>query len=251
LKRSFQILFTAFNSLSTVLLPATCKLCQSVVEDLRLGVVCRSCWDNVRLIDEPFCGICGYAFPSKAISGEAALCGACRRNLYRFDVARAWAPFQDSVKEIIHQLKYGRHPSLARPLAVRLAGTYEAQRQRLQTDWLIPVPLHPTRKRERGFNQSGEIARHLSRIVGVPVAQHWLLRTRPTKVQAGLTRRERRQNVSGAFALSKQADVHGKAVLVIDDVFTTGATLNECARILRQSGAARIAVLTVARVIKE
>jgi len=111
--------------------------------------------------------------------------------------------------------------------------------------------LHPTRKRERGFNQSGEIARHLSRIVGVPVAQHWLLRTRPTKVQAGLTRRERRRNLSGAFALSKQADVHGKAVLVIDDVFTTGATLNECARILRQSGAARIAVLTVARVIKE
>ena len=134
---------------------------------------------------------------------------------------------------------------------MRLASTYEAHRQRLQTDWLIPVPLHPTRKRERGFNQSGEMARHLSHIVGVPVAQHWLLRTRPTKVQAGLTRRERRQNVSGAFALSEQADVHGKAVLVIDDVFTTGATLNECARILRQSGAARVAVLTVARVIKE
>jgi ComF family protein len=251
LKRPFQILFTAFNSLSTVLLPATCKLCQSVVEDLRLGVVCQSCWDSVKLTDEPFCGVCGYAFPSKAISGETALCGACRRSLYRFDVARAWAPFQDSVKEIIHQLKYGCHASLARPLAVRLASTYEAQRQRLRADWLIPVPLHPTRKRERGFNQSGEIARHFSRIVGIPVAQYWLLRTRPTKVQAGLTRRERRHNVSGAFAMSKHADVRGRTVLVIDDVFTTGATLNECARILRQSGAARIAVLTVARVIKE
>ena len=123
---------------------------------------------------------------------------------------------------------------------MRLASTYEAQRQRLQADWLIPVPLHPTRKRERGFNQSGEIARHFSRIVGIPVAQHWLLRTRPTKVQAGLTRRERRHNVSGAFAMSKQADVDGKTVLVIDDVFTTGATLNECARILRQSGATKL-----------
>jgi len=214
-------------------------------------VVCQSCWDSVKLIEAPFCGVCGYAFPSKAIFGEAALCGACRRGLYRFDVARAWAPFQDSVKEIIHQLKYGCHPSLARPLAARLASTYEAHRQRLQADWLIPVPLHPARMRERGFNQSGEIARHFSRLVGVPLARHWLSRARPTKVQAGLTRRERRHNVSGAFEMSKGSEIRGRTVLVIDDVFTTGATLNECARILRQSGAARIAVLTVARVIKE
>jgi ComF family protein len=214
-------------------------------------VVCQSCWDSVKLIEAPFCSVCGYAFPSKAISGEGALCGACRRELYRFDVARAWAPFQGSVKEIIHQLKYGCHPSLARPLAVRLASAYAADRHRLQADWLIPVPLHPARMRERGFNQSSEIARHLSRIVGVALARHWLLRTRPTKVQAGLTRRERRRNVSGAFEMSKSAEVRGRAVLVIDDVFTTGATLNECARILRESGAARIAVLTIARVIKE
>jgi len=251
LKKPFQILFTAFNSLSTVLLPATCKLCQSVVEDLRLGVVCQSCWDSVKLIEAPFCSVCGYAFPSKAISGEGALCGACRRGLHRFEVARAWAPFQDSVKEIIHQLKYGCHPSLARPLAVRLARTYEAHRHRLQADWVIPVPLHPARERERGFNQSSEIARHLSRIAGVPLARHWLLRTRPTEVQAGLTRRARRRNVSGAFEMSKSAEVRGRTVLVIDDVFTTGATLNECAKILRQSGAEKISVLTVARVIKD
>jgi ComF family protein len=251
LRRPFQILFTAFNSLSTVLLPTTCKLCQSVVEDLRLGVVCQACWDRVNTIEDPFCSVCGYAFPSKALSGKAAVCGPCRRGLYRFDVARAWAPFQDSVKEIIHQLKYGCHPSLARPLAARLADTYETHRQRLQADWLIPVPLHPARKRERGFNQSSEIARHLSRIAGIPLAQHCLRRTRPTQVQAGLTRRERRRNVSGAFEMSKNSEVSGKAVLVVDDVFTTGATLNECARILRQSGAAKIAVLTVARVIKQ
>jgi ComF family protein len=195
--------------------------------------------------------VCGYAFPSKAISGEGARCGACRRGLYRFDVARAWAPFQDSVKEIIHQLKYGSHPSLARPLAARLASTYGAHQPQLQADWLIPVPLHPARKRERGFNQSGEIARHFSRIAGVPLARHGLMRIRPTQVQAGLTRRERRRNVSGAFAVAKSAEIRGKAILLIDDVFTTGATLNECAKILRQSGAARIAVLTVARVIKE
>ena len=156
-----------------------------------------------------------------------------------------------SVKEIIHQLKYGCHRSLARPLAARHASAYDTHRHRLQADCLIPVPLHPARKRERGFNQSGEIARHFSRIVGVPLAQHWLLRTRPTEVQAGLTRRERRRNVSGAFEISKTAEIRGRAVLVIDDVFTTGATLNECARILRQSGTARIAVPTVARAIKE
>lgn len=214
-------------------------------------MVCQSCWDSAKLIEAPYCSGCGYAFPSKAISGERALCGACRRGLYRFDAARAWAPFQDPVKAIIHQLKYGCHPSLARPLAARLATAYHVHKDRLQADWLIPVPLHPSRKRERGFNQSGEIARHLSRIVGIPLAQHWLLRTRPTKVQAGLTRRERRSNVSGAFEMAQYAELHGRTVLLIDDVFTTGATLNECARILRQKGAARIAVLTVARVIKE
>jgi len=251
LKKTFQILFTAFNSLSTVLLPATCKLCHSVVEDFRLGVVCQSCWDHVKLIEPPLCSTCGYAFPSKAISSAGALCGACRRGLYRFDVARAWAPFQDSVKEIIHELKYGCHSSLARPLAARLAVAFEAQRDRLQADWLIPVPLHPARKRERGFNQSGEIARHFSHIVGVPLAQHWLSRPRQTKVQAGLTRRERRQNVRGAFETSKKAEIRGKTILLIDDVFTTGATVNECARILKQSGAAKIAVLTVARVIRD
>ena len=213
--------------------------------------MCQSCWDSVKLIEAPFCSVCGYAFPSKAISGEGALCGACRRGLHRFEVARAWAPFQDSVKEIIHQLKYGCHPSLARPLAVRLASAYEAHRHGLQADWVIPVPLHPARERERGFNQSSEIARHLSRIAGVPLARHWLLRTRPTEVQAGLTRHARRRNVSGAFEMSKSAEVRGRTVLVIDDVFTTGATLNECAKILRQSGAEKISVLTVARVIKD
>lgn len=214
-------------------------------------MVCQSCWDDVRPIESPFCTVCGYAFPSKVLSSERALCGACRRGLYQFDVARAWAPFQGSVKEMIHQLKYGCHPSLARPLAATLARVYAADCQKLQADWLIPVPLHPKRQRERGFNQSAEIARHFGRIVKIPVARRWLLRTRPTQVQAGLTRRERRRNVNGAFQMTRRADVRGKTVLVIDDVFTTGATLNECAKILKQSGAARVAALTVARVMKE
>ncbi|MCI0351659.1 MAG: ComF family protein [Acidobacteriales bacterium] len=251
MKRPFQILVTALNSLSAVILPATCKLCQTQVEDLRLGVVCQSCWDSLKVIEAPWCGVCGYAFPSKAIDPNQALCGACRRGLYRFDVARAYGPFQDSLREIIHHLKYGRHPSLARPLAVRLTSVYEAHRHSLQADWLIPVPLHPARERERGFNQAVEISRHFSRLAGVPLAWRWLLRTRPTQVQAGLTRRERRSNVNGAFDVSKGAEIQGKTLLVIDDVFTTGATLNECARILKQRGAAKVAVLSVARVIKE
>ncbi|MBM3804632.1 MAG: ComF family protein [Acidimicrobiia bacterium] len=251
LRALFQGLFTAFNSLSAVLLPTTCKLCQGPVEDVRLSVVCQPCWDRVSQVEEPFCGVCGYAFPSKAISQEGARCGACRHGLYRFDVARAWAPFRDSVKGIVHELKYGRHRSLARPLALRLAGVYQAHWPLLRADWVIPVPLHPARKRERGFNQSHEIARHFSRTAGIPLAEHWLLRTRPTQVQAGLTRRERRQNVAGAFRTSNGAGISGRTLLVIDDVFTTGATLNECARILKENGAAKVAVLTVARVIKE
>jgi ComF family protein len=126
-----------------------------------------------------------------------------------------------------------------------------AHRDVLAADLIIPVPLHRGRERQRGFNQAFELSRHFTKLTGLPVGRHWLLRTRPTQVQAGLSRRERRLNMSGAFAVSKQAQLEGKALLLWDDVFTTGATLNECARILKQRGASAVSVLTVARVIRE
>jgi ComF family protein len=222
-----------------------------VVDDCSLGVVCESCWKAIRLIEAPYCSQCGYGFVSKAVSSEGALCGGCRRGLYQFDFARSLGSFQEPLKEIIHQFKYRSHPGLAKPLAFRLASAYTAHRDVLAADLIIPVPLHRWRERQRGFNQAFELSRHFAKLARIPVERHWLLRTRPTKVQAGLSRRERRLNMSGAFAVSKHAKLERKALLLVDDVFTTGATLNECARILKQQGASTVSVLTVARVIRE
>jgi ComF family protein len=251
LNKVTHILWPAINSLVSLFFPTTCRLCEKPVDDISVGVVCASCWSQIETIAPPFCKTCGYAFPSKSIDPEKALCGGCRRGVYRFDSARALGPFREPLKEIIHQFKYRSHPSLARPLAARLATLYAAHREQLKADLIIPVPLHGAREKERGFNQAAELAKRLARLTGIRVEPGWLLRKRPTKVQAGLSRRERRLNMSGAFAVPEKAECGGKSVLLLDDVFTTGATLNECARILKQEGAHRVSALTVARVIRE
>jgi ComF family protein len=251
LRKINHILWSGLNSLVGLFFPTICRLCQKPVDDISVGVVCNSCWSQIRTISQPYCKRCGYAFPSKIIEPEEALCGACRRGLYDFDFARAYGPFREPLKEMVHQFKYRSHPSLARPLAHRLAALYMAHQEQLSANLIIPVPLHRVREKERGFNQASELAKHLARLTGIDVERYWLLRSRPTKVQAGLSRRERRLNVRGAFGVSGRARFGGKSILLVDDVFTTGATLNECARILKQKGARQVSALTVARVIRE
>jgi ComF family protein len=203
---------------------------------------------------DPFRGIlcarCGYGFPSPNIHSARPLCGGCRRSLFLFDFARAYSSFEEPLKEIIHQFKYRSHPSLARPLARLLLSVYRSNLAELSSDLIIPVPLHKLRERERGFNQAFELSRQFSRLTCIPLPTGLLVRTKPTKVQAGLSRRQRRLNLRGAFEVSRSGMIRDKTLLLIDDVFTTGATLNECAKILKDHGARRINVLTLARVIR-
>ena len=245
-----QIFNPLVNSLLSVFFPTSCSLCQSVVEELSLGVICQSCWKAVNPFRGVLCSLCGYGFPSTNIQSATPLCGGCRRSLFLFDFARAYAPFEDPFKEIIHQFKYRSHPSLARPLARLLLSVYQSNLDQLSADLIIPVPLHKSRERERGFNQAIELARHFAQLTRIPVPSRLLVRTKPTKVQAGLSRRERRINLRGAFEVSESGKIKDKTLLLIDDVFTTGATINECAKILRDHGARRINVLTLARVIR-
>ncbi|HVN82804.1 MAG TPA: ComF family protein, partial [Terriglobia bacterium] len=141
-------------------------------------------------------------------------------------------------------------PSLAQPLARLLFSVYCLHLQEFSSDMVAPVPLHRSRERERGFNQSLLLARYFSRLVDIPFHPRLLTRIRATQMQAGLSRRARRLNLAGAFLLPDKTEVAEKAVLLVDDVFTTGATVNECARLLRVSGARRVNVLTLARVIQ-
>ena len=224
-------------------------VCQSPVEALDCGVVCGPCWQRVSRLEGILCDLCGYAFASRNLPDENVLCAACRRGYFHFDFARSCSRLEEPLQGIIHQFKYGSHPSLARPLA-RLLHALWVQAYRDRTpDMIVPVPLHRARQRERGFNQSRLLARHLSRWTQVPLMDRVLVRSRSTEAQAGLSRKQRRRNIQGAFRVADRGSIRERAVLLVDDVFTTGATLNECARMLRKQGAQRVDVLTIARVV--
>lgn len=174
---------------------------------------------------------------------ENGLCGLCRRGLNGFDAAYSLAAYEGRLRKLIHLFKYGRIATLAAPLGEFLA---VAIPRHTPFDAVIPMPLHWRRRWGRGFNQAGLLAREVARRSGVPVI-HAVRRKRATPPQAGLTNRQRRLNVAGAFAANPRASVRDLSVLLVDDVLTTGATASACAAALKRAGARRVAVLTLAR----
>lgn len=217
--------------------PVSCVICRSQVYERRWGAVCPDCWSCLATLEPPFCPQCGE--PAPAIEG---LCGPCRRGEHAFDFARSALLFNDTLREIVHHLKYSDRVSLAKPLGDILKKCID--REPFIGERIIPVPLHPARERERGYNQAELIAARLGR----PLATRLLRRRKNTPSQTGLTRSERRRNLAAAFEIT--GTVSG-AVIVVDDVYTTGSTMNEIARTLKRAGAERVEVLTVARVSKD
>ena len=225
-------------------LPRLCVFCEAGVGGEAPAAVCPACEDNLEWVESPLCPCCGRVFPVR--EGVDHLCGPCQTEPPPFDRARAAALYNEEGPSgrAIKSLKYGRRLEmlpvmqhwLKRPLCLELVR---------EADLLAPVPLHPSRLRHRGFNQSLLLAQafpeaHLEREL--------LVRVRPTPPQTGLNSKERRENVKGAFAVPRPELVKGKRILLIDDVFTTGATVRECAKVLRKAGANRVDILTVARV---
>jgi ComF family protein len=204
------------------------------VLERRWGAACPDCWSSLVPVEPPFCPQCGD--PSPAIEG---LCGACRRDEHHFDLARSALLFTDTLREIIHHLKYSDRVSLAKPLTAVLRECLD--REPFTGNLIIPVPLHRSRQRVRGFNQAELIAMRLGR----PFATRLLVRRKNTPSQTGLSRSQRKQNLAGAFGVREK--ISG-TVIVVDDVYTTGSTMNEIARTLKRAGAQRVEVLTVARV---
>jgi ComF family protein len=191
---------------------------------------------------EFFCVSCRTPFQNAFPLDAEGRCALCRFGLRGFDAAYCFGAYEGVLRELIHLYKYGRVKTLARPLGALLAAALPREER---FDAVTPVPLHWRRQWQRGFNQSDLLARTIARRCGIPVI-HALKRVRPTVAQAGLSNTGRRQNVTAAFR--PRRTVEGKRILLIDDVMTTGSTAAACALALKRAGAAKVALLTVARV---
>jgi ComF family protein len=205
----------------------------------RMGsAFCERCRDQVALIESPVCFHCGCALP------EEGLCFRCRSLPSSLDGIRAAAVFEDPLRLAIHALKYENNTTLAAPLGAMMVGLWRSGGLP-EADLILPVPLHTRRQAERGYNQSSLLARVLGRAVGVPVDEQMLIRQRATLPQVGLGLSERQKNVEGAFVC--RGHLGGQTAVVVDDVCTTGATLEACADALRAVGALRVWAFTLAR----
>lgn len=241
-------LFAAFLQ---VLFPTPCLVCQVPLEFPANAMICGRCWGRVRPPKEPLCPRCGCPFPSPYALAHSPnhLCGTCRGRKTHFSLARAASIYEEEgvMRKVILAFKYGRKVMLGRPLGEFMAQAAYGRIDVAAYDCLVPVPLHPERERERGFNQSSILAEALSRRFGTPVEGKALVRAQPTGPQEG-DRKTRETNVRGAFQVLRPERVKDKRVLLIDDVYTTGATVNECASVLMKAGAREVAVYTLARV---
>lgn len=201
--------------------------------------------DPVR-VEAPYCRQCGDPFPSmKGFAGEFT-CDHCLTRKWHFAWARAGYRTEGQVREAVIGYKYNDQYYQEGQLVDWLVETFKRHAGGERWDGLVPVPLYRLRQRERGFNQAREIARGLSSRCQIPVS-NCLYRYRETVSQAKLNRNARWENMAGAFRMKRRFDVRGQNLLIIDDVFTTGATVNACAQVLEKAGAARVAVLTIAR----
>ena len=228
-----------------LVLPPQCLACRRpVTQD---GGLCVGCWGGLKLIERPYCERLGTPFP--ADFGPGLLSPAAIARPPAFERARAVARFDGTARDLVHRLKYGDALNLARPLGAMMA---RAGHELLGPDAvLVPVPLHRGRLWRRRFNQSALLAREIARISGARLELSAVERIKATRPQVGLTKAQRAENLAGAFRTADRAALLGQRVVLVDDVVTTGATVDRIARLLRRSGAASIDVLAFALVVND
>jgi len=228
-----------------LLYPPVCQLCREHRAEAHDGYVCAKCWSHVRFIRAPFCERCGLPFAGDLTT--VFVCTNCNDLKLHFTSARSAVVARTVVLEAIHRFKYSRALWFENFLAGLLIR--EAAPVLAKGNWhgIVPVPLHPVKLREREFNQAALLAAQLARATKIPLNEKILRRVHPTATQTLLTRDERAANMKNAFIVRKGTRLAGKRIVLLDDVFTTGATTNACAKALQVAGAAEVCVWTVAR----
>ncbi len=235
----------AAGAVVDIVLPPSCPACRA-----RLGAaggLCLDCWSTLRPIEEPWCERLGIPFPYDL--GPGTLSAEAVADPPAFDRARAAVAYEGVAPDLVHAFKYADRTDLAGLIAAQML---RAGRDLLaDCDAVVPIPLHRWRLFRRRFNQASLLAEEVAARSGRPFAPLLLERIRPTRQQVGLSREGRTENMRGVFAVppARRGEVKGRRILLVDDVFTTGATLEAAARVLRRAGAARIDVLTFARVV--
>ena len=233
------------GALLDLAMPPGCLSCARPMADS--GALCPACWSAIRWIERPYCEVLGLPFSRDL--GPGILSAEAIAEPPAFDRLRSVAVHAGVARRLVHGLKYRDRTDLATMMAAWMLragdGTVEA------ADAILPVPLHRFRMMSRKFNQSAELARHLARLADKPLLATTLLRVKRTTQQVGLGVAAREDNVRGAFrvAAGRKADVAGKRLVLVDDVYTTGATVSAAVRVLRRAGAADITVLTFARAL--
>ncbi|MBB3594271.1 ComF family protein [Rhizobium sp. BK529] len=245
--RVWTRLLRPFSVLADLVYPPACAACGISTGGHR--GLCSKCWSDVRFIERPYCEVLGIPFSHDL--GIGILSAEAIANPPPFDRLRSVAAHDNAIRTLVHGLKYRDRTDLAPMMAGWMLRASDGMVQR--SDAIIPVPLHRTRMVSRKFNQAAELARHLARLAEKPLLPGTLLRAKRTSQQVGLGVRAREDNVRGAFviAANKENDVFGKRIVLVDDVYTTGATVSAATRVLRKAGAADITVLTFARAFAE
>ncbi|MCF6290474.1 MAG: ComF family protein [Desulfobacterales bacterium] len=240
--------FTALRqAVREICFPSSCLGCAASLAGRSPPYFCPACAREIIAVRQPFCPVCGRPFFSA--SGPGHLCGTCLATGRNFSRARAVALYQGALVQAIHTFKYTGHTGGLSSFAVLkdLLGPGDL----LRPDLIVPVPLHPRRLKERGFNQALLLARAFFPARRHRIVAALLQRKRYTPPQTTLSGPARRKNVRSAFRVKAPAQLVGQTVLLVDDVYTTGATVDECARVLVRAGARKVEVLTLARVNEE
>ena len=225
------------NTFLLTLFPQSCPLCGCPSSDHRTAPICPACWQSITPYDGPSCQRC-----AKPLHSEGAhVCGECIRDEPSFTSITVYGLYRGVLKKAINLLKYYSIRRLSVPLAEILMSITPPP-----VDAVLPVPLYGKRLRQREFNQSALIARHIAKDIGAALILDCLVKTKDTIPQVGLNSGERRRNIRNAFTVHSKPEIEGRSVLLIDDVVTTGATVSECARVLKKSGAASVYVLALA-----